>query len=173
MTVSITRADVKLLTTRAASPLSDAEIDSILADASSQVAEWVTESTASGLAGVTFSQHYQNKLAKLEIQLAILQDRMTAAADKSEEYSEVSPSGSQQATSRRFVIPTNLDKIYAALKKERDTLLNKLGVSTGEVTLSARSGSAIRGEEETDLDMTWTDRASSENSFIPKVLRNR
>jgi len=164
MAVTLTRAAAKLLFPRTIGKNTDDEVDSYVSRASDQVAAWVTEAaTGSGFA--TFSQFYEDELARLQIQMYALSDRMSAQAEVEENYSEVSPQGSSQATERKFYVK-NLDRNWEKLKAARDEILRKLGVSIVTEALPALAKSTIRAKEYTvgaystaNPGTDWTDRS--------------
>ena len=163
MAVTLTRAEAKMLFSRTIGKNTDDEIDAYLSRATGQVAAWVTEA-ASGSGFATFSQFYEDELARIQIQMYALSDRMSAQAEVEENFSAASPQGSQQATERKFYVK-NLDRNWDALKKTRDEILRKLGISIVTKDLPALAKSTVRAKEYTvgsystaNPGTDWTDR---------------
>jgi hypothetical protein len=164
MTVSITRITLRQRHARLLGKLTDDEVDALLSAASATVALWVAEAAASSGAIVSMTQTHEDELAAMQVGLLALRDRMTSMADQEEDYTEVSPVGSQQATSRKF-FSRGLEKAYKVLKKERDELLRKLGVAVVTEALPAVVKTVRRAEEYTvgsystaDPGFDWTQR---------------
>lgn len=170
MSVTLTAEQMRLLRPELLGRRSLPVLEALLAQASSQVALWVTESGANPDRKRDFSPHDENTLALLEVEIALVEDGMGAASEREEHYEEGSPAGLPQATTRKHKRQSP-QQAYDRLLKKRKGLLAVLGVEDpSEYQLPpATPRSTIRGENDAQPGINWQLRWNRD----PKTLRRR
>lgn len=151
MAVTLTAQSLKLRASRLLESQSVAEVAELLSRVTDQVAAWVTEAAANTSAIVTMSQFYENELATVQAQILALTDRVAAQRDIEVEDTTTFPVGeSRQA--RKQHKTASLERALETLIKERNALLNKLGISTTASALPSLGQTCIRADDYTGED---------------------